>query len=109
MGMVDVYLTQNYPSTLVNSILTSSELSIRGNCIDLQKSYIFTAAKDGQICVLDLNMPGKERLIKEISNFGGSLELRIVKYHKAANELSTEDQDGRISIWSLKTGQTIYT
>ena len=54
-------------------------------------------------------MPGKERLIKEISNFGGSLELRIVKYHKAANELSTEDQDGRISIWSLKTGQTIYT
>ena len=81
MGMVDVYLTQNYPSTLVNSILTSSELSIRGNCIDLQKSYIFTAAKNGQ----------------------------IVKYHKAANELSTEDQDGRISIWSLKTGQTIYT
>ena len=109
MGMVDVYLTQNFPPTLVNSIQTSSELSIRGFCIDLQKSYIFTAAKDGQICVLDLNMPGKERLIKEISNFGGSLELRIVKYHKAANELITGDQDGRINIWSLKTGQSIYT
>ena len=54
-------------------------------------------------------MPGKERLIKEISNFGGSLELRIVKYHKAANELITGDQDGRINIWSLKTGQSIYT
>ena len=52
----------------MNSILTSSELSIRGNCIDLQKSYIFTAAKDGQICVLDLNMPEKEI---------GELEIKI--------------------------------
>lgn len=108
IGMVDVYLTQNFPPTLVNSIQTSTEYSIRGFDIDFSKYYIFTAAKNGQLCVLDLNMPGKERLIKEISNFGGMFELRVVRYHKAGNELITGDQDGRITIWSLKTGQSIY-
>ena len=48
-------------------------------------------------------------MIKEISNFGGDLQLRVIKYNRASNELITGDQIGRITIWNLKTGQPIYS
>ena len=109
MGMVDVYLTANFPPLLVNSIQTSSEAQLRGFDIDFNKGYIFTTSLSGEISVIDLSSVGKERLMKEISNFGGDFKLRVVKYHKAANELITGDQEGRIIIWNLKTGKPIYT
>ena len=78
MGMVFVYLTQNFPPLL-------------------------------QIIVLDLNKPGKEKLIKEISNFGGNMKLTVVKYYREQNQLITGDENGRIIIWNLKLGKSIFS
>ncbi len=53
-------------------------------------------------------MPGKEKLIKEISYFGGNLEIRILRYNPDNHELYSGDQKGKITVWWLKTGQSIY-
>ena len=109
MGMVFVYLTQEYPPLLVNSIQLSSEAPIKNLDINLLKSYIFTALSNGQIIVLDINKPGKEKLIKEISNFGGNMKLTVVKYYREQNQLITGDENGRIIVWNLKIGKSIFS
>ena len=72
------------------------------------KQYIFTGTNKGDISVLDLGQPGKEKLIKEISYFGGNIEIRIVRFNPIDRELYTGDQKGKITVWSLKSGQSIY-
>jgi len=109
MGMIFVYLTQNFPPLLINNIQLSSEAPIRYLEMSLLKSYIFTASSDGQIIICDLNKPGKEKLIKEISNFGGSMSLTVVKYYREQNQLITGDENGRIIIWNLKIGKSIFS
>lgn len=107
-GIVSVFLTSTFPPTIVNVIQTHSPTCIRGLDINYNKQYIFTATNKGAISVLDLGIPGKEKLIKEISYFGGNLEIRIVRYNPHDNEIFTADQKGKITVWSLKTGQSIY-
>ena len=109
MGMVFVYLTTNFPPLLVNNIQLSNEAPIKCLDINLLKSYIFSACSDGQIVVLDLNKPGKEKLIKEISNFGGNMKLTVVKYYREQNQLITGDENGRIIVWNLKLGQSVFS
>lgn len=36
-------------------------------------------------------------------------QLRLIRYNEENNELLTGDQDGRIIVWNLKMGKTIYT
>jgi hypothetical protein len=57
-----------FPPTLINLIQTTDKTSIRGIHIDFKTMYIFTGARSGNISVLELGLPGKERLIKEISS-----------------------------------------
>ena len=107
-GILSVFLTNTFPPSLVNVIQTHSVNCIRGLDIDFTKQYIFTGTTKGDISVLDLGLPGKEKLIKEISYFGGNLEIRIIKFNPIDRELYTGDQKGKITVWSLKTGQSIY-
>ena len=109
LGIILVYLTQNFPPLLVNNIQLSSEAPITSLEISLLKSYIFTSLSNGQIIVLDINKPGKEKLIKEISNFGGNMKLTVVKYYREQNQLITGDENGRIIIWNLKIGKSIFS
>ena len=107
-GILSVFLTNTFPPSLVNVIQTHSTHCIRGLDIDYVKQYIFTGTNKGDISVLDLGLPGKEKLIKEISYFGGNIEIRIIKFNPIDRELYTGDQKGKITVWSLKSGQSIY-
>ena len=107
-GVITIFITKTFPPNLVNAIQTNSYNCIRGLHIDYVKQYIFTATNRGNISVLDLGNVGKEKLIKEISYFGGNLEIRIIRYNSIKNELYTGDQNGKITIWSLKKGESIY-
>ncbi len=109
IGNLYIYLTEIKIPSLVNIIQTHTQDTIRGFDIQLKKNYIFTATNKGNISVLDLGNPGKEKLIKEISYFGGEIEIRIIRYKEENNELITGDQNGKITIWSLKTGQSIFS
>ena len=108
IGNLYIYLTEIKIPSLVNIIQTHTQDTIRGFDIQLKKNYIFTATNKGNISVLDLGIPGKEKLIKEISYFGGEIQIRIIRYKEENNELITGDQNGKITIWSLKTGQSIF-
>jgi len=107
-GILSVFMTNTFPPSLVNVIQTHTTHCIRGLDIDYSKQYIFTGTNKGDISILDLGQPGKEKLIKEISYFGGNLEIRIIRFNNIDRELYTGDQKGKITVWSLKTGQSIY-
>ena len=107
-GVLSIFLTNQFPPSLVNVIQTHTTNCIRGLDIEYHKQYIFTGTNKGDISVLDLGKPGKEKLIKEISYFGGNLEIRILRYNPDNHELYSGDQKGKITVWSLKTGQSIY-
>ena len=108
LGSLSVYLTNTFPPSLVIMVQTHTTNCIRGLDIDLVKQYIFTATNKGDISILDLGLPGKEKLIKEISYFGGNIEIRIIRFNAMDRELYTGDQKGKITVWSLKSGQSIY-
>lgn len=107
-GLLSVYMTNSYPPVEVLTIQLSAKGKIRGLHINTKKFLLFTASTSGGICVCDLGLPGKEKFIKEISSFGGVHKLRVVKYISNSNEIITGDQSGRVTIWSLKDGQSIY-
>jgi WD40 repeat protein len=107
-GILSVFLTNTFPPSLVNVIQTHSTHCIRGLDIDYVKQYIFTGTNKGDISILDLGLPGKEKLIKEISYFGGNIEIRIIRFNPIDRELYTGDQKGKITVWSLKSGQSIF-
>ena len=108
-GKISIYSADNFPPKNIKNIVTSGQSCIRAMHIDLNNNYIFTGNINGNISVLYLDLPGKEKLISEISNFGiGEMKIRICRNNKKNNELITGDEDGRVVIWSLKKGKPIY-
>jgi hypothetical protein len=93
-----VFLTNTYPPSLVAQVQTHTTNCIRALDIDFKKQYIFTGTNKGDISILDLGMPGKEKFIKEISYFGGNIEIRILRYNKENNEIYSGDQKGKITV-----------
>ncbi len=77
--------------------------------MDLMNKLLFTGSVNGRISIMNLGLPGKERLISEISSFGvGDMKIRICRTNPNTNELYTGDEVGRVTVWSLKTGKPIY-
>ena len=107
-GQIEVYLTDNFPPNLITSFKTSSGGCIRGLNINLKKQLMFTTDMIGKISVIDLNAPGKEKNISEISTFGSKSKLRIAVFDGTNSEIITGDEEGRITIWSLKSGESIF-
>ena len=110
IGQVMVYITGNEEiPTLVKIIQTHSKNVIRGLDVSIKKCYIFTSSMKGDISILDMGTPGREKFIEEISYLSAESQLRLIRYNEENNELLTGDQDGRIIVWNLKMGKTIYT
>ena len=108
-GELSVYSLKTSPPALVRNLQTSSLSSIRAFHIDYRNNYIFTGNVGGKICIMNLAPPNKERLISEISNFGvGEQKIRVCRNDPINYELITGDENGRVTIWNLKTGKPIY-
>ena len=108
-GELTVYSIKSYPPNLVRKLQTSSLSSIRAFHIDYKNKYIFTGNIGGKICIMNLTTPGKEIMISEISNFGvGDQKIRVCRNDPINYELITGDENGRVTIWNLKTGKPIY-
>ena len=109
LGELSVYSMQTYPPALVRNLQTSSLSSIRAFHIDYKNNYIFTGNVGGKICIMNLPEKNKERFISEISNFGvGEQKIRVCRNDPVNYELITGDENGRVTIWNLKTGKPIY-
>ena len=108
-GKISIYYFEKFPPININNIMTSGKSCIRAMHIDLNNNYIFTGNVNGKISVLNLGMPGKERLSSEVSCFGvGLMKIRICRNNIKNNELITGDEEGRVVIWSLKNGKPVY-
>ena len=108
-GELSVYSTTVYPPSLVRSVNTSAASCIRAAFHDKVNNLFFTGSVNGKICIMNLGTPGKERLISEMSSFSiGKMKIRVCVVNSKGNELMTGDQDGRVTVWSLKTGKPIY-
>ena len=108
-GELTVYSMKTSPPSLVRSLQTSSLSSIRAFHVDYKNNYIFTGNVAGKICIMNLPPQNKERLISEISNFGvGEQKIRVCTNDPVNYELITGDENGRVTIWNLKTGKAIF-
>ena len=108
IGQVIIYLTDKDIPVCVKIVQTHSKNNLRGLDISLRKYYIFTCSIKGDISILDLGTSGREKFVEEISYFGGDLPMRVISYNEENSELFTGDQSGRITVWSLKNGKSIY-
>lgn len=106
-GIVSVFLTSSYPPKIVQVVQTHSENCIRGMSVYVREGLIFTATNKGDISVLDLDIPGREKYMKEMTYFETHIEIRIILYFSKKNEVITGDQSGKIIIWNLKTAKPI--
>ena len=111
-GHIEVYLTDTFPPMFINDIKTSSEgYTINEFIIDYVKYYLFACCANGNICVIDLGPPGKEKLGKEISYFNyfdAKINLTSLIYIKSMGQLITGDNKGRLIFWSLRKGKPIF-
>ena len=108
IGQVIIYLTDKDIPVCAKIVQTHSKNNLRGLDISLRKYYIFTCSIKGDISILDLGTSGREKFVEEISYFGGDLPMRVISYNEENSELFTGDQSGRITVWSLKNGKSIY-
>ena len=82
---------------------------IRAVYLDNLNNTFFTGSVNGIISIIDLGVPGKERLASEISSFSiGKMKIRVCVLNIEKKELITGDEVGRVTVWSLKTGKPIY-
>ena len=108
-GEITIFSLKTFPPNLVRKLQSSSSSSIRAFHMCPEINYIFTGDADGRICTFDLPKEDKERLMSEISHFGvGEQKIRVCTCDPNTFQLITGDQNGRITIWNLKTGKPIY-
>ena len=109
-GELIVYSTAVYPPNMVRNLKTSSLSCIRAAYLDNLNQLFFTGSVNGLISVINLGMPGKERLITEMTKFSiGKMKIRVCVGNTKTNEIITGDQVGRVTVWSLKSGKPIYS
>ena len=109
IGQLFIYLTNEEKPILVKIVQTHTKNYIKGIDINPRKFFLFTATVKGDISVFDLGFSGKEKFIEEISFFGADVQLRIIRFNEENNELYTGDEKGKITVFSLKTGESIFT
>jgi len=106
--VIFVYSVINNSPVQLFSLQSTSKTAIRGFHIDFLKYFIFTGSIDGKICIFDLNQPGKERFIKEIGVLDTKKKVRVIRYHFANHEIIVGDEDGKISVYTLKGGEPLH-
>ena len=108
-GEIFVFSTLVYPPTMVKSLRISTCSCIRAAHLDNSSQLFFTGSVNGFITIINLGIPGRERLISEMSRFNiGKMKIRVCVGNPKNNELITGDQEGRVTVWSLKTGRPVY-
>jgi len=108
-GELSIYSTILYPPDRLKSLKTVAMACIRAVYLDNLNNTFFTGSVNGIISIIDLGVPGKERLASEISSFSiGKMKIRVCVLNIEKKELITGDEVGRVTVWSLKTGKPIY-
>ena len=108
IGQLLIYLSEPVIPICVKKINTHTKNSIKSLNVQIKNYLLFTATIKGQISVMDLDTPGREKYIEETSYFGANIPIRVILFNDENNELLTGDQKGKITVWSLKIGKSNF-
>ena len=112
-GVIDIFSFKRFPPNKICSTSITGVGNIRDIYININQFYVFTCDVKGKISVLDFGSINKNNnsssYCSEISQFGGKTALRAIIYDEIKKELITGDENGKIVIWSIKTGQPIFS
>jgi len=101
-GRIVVYNSNTDPLEQLSSITNPSRSCIRGVATNSYGDYCLTGATDGSISLIELGPPGKEKFAKQISSFQGKKGVRNLAWREKTREIITGDQDGIVTVWSVK-------
>jgi hypothetical protein len=113
-GIIDIYSIKRFPPNKICSTAITGLGTIKDIYINVNQFYVFSCDFKGKITVLDFGSINKannsgSNLCSEISQFGGKNPLRNIVYDENKKELITGDETGKIVVWSVKTGQPIFS
>ena len=114
-GIIEIFSIKKFPPNKVCSTSITGVGNIRDIFININQFYIFACDVKGKISVLDFgsinnnNNNNNSNFCSEISQFGGKTALRAIIYDENKKELITGDESGKIVVWSIKTGQPIFS
>ena len=114
-GVIEIYSFQKFPPNKICSTSITGVGKIKDIYININQFYIFACDMKGKISVLDFcsinnkNNSNASNCCSEISQFGGKVPLRVIIYDEIKKELITGGENGKIVIWSIKTGQPIFS
>ena len=113
-GVIDIFSFSKFPPNKICSTSITGVGNIRDIYININQFYVFTCDVKGKISVLDFGSINNKNnnnssFCSEISQFGGKISLRAIIYDEVKKELITGDESGKIVIWSIKTGQPIFS
>jgi len=113
-GIIEIFSIKKFPPNKVCSTSITGVGNIRDIYLNINQFYIFACDIKGKISVLDFgsinnNNNNNNNFCSEISQFGGKTALRAIVYDENKKELITGDENGKIVVWSIKTGQPIFS
>jgi WD40 repeat protein len=113
-GVIEIFSFKKFPPTKICSTSITGVGNIRDFYININQFYIFACDVKGKITVLDFGSINNKNNngtsdCSEISQFGGKTALRAIIYDEIKKELITGDENGKIVVWSIKTGQPIFS
>ena len=112
-GVIDIFSFKKFPPNKICSTAITGVGNIRDIFININQFYIYACDTKGKISILDFgsinNKTNSSSFCSEISQFGGKIALRTIIYDEIKKELITGNENGKIIIWSIKTGQPIFS
>ena len=111
-GIIDIFSFNKFPPNKICSTSITGVGDIKDIFININQFYIFSCDVRGKISVLDFGSINKNNNMSscsEISQFGGKTALRRIIYDENKKELITGDESGKIVVWSIKTGQPVFS
>lgn len=108
-GIIFIYSITSTAPELLTSVFTQQQGVIRGLALDNVKNYVFTGGfDDGEIAVIDIEKPGREKFAKLNASLVGKKKVRSVSWSNSRHEIFVGTQDGTVTIWNARKGQAIY-
>jgi WD40 repeat protein len=112
-GIIEIFSIKRFPPNKICSTSITGVGNIRDIFININQFYIFSCDNKCKITVLDFGSTNgnnnNNSFCSEISQFGGKTPLRAIIYDENKKELITGDESGKIVVWSIKTGQPIFS
>ena len=83
----------------------TNRCNIRGFHFDPIKNFILASSyDDGELCIFEIEKPGKEKFAKRIATFQSKSKVRSITWSSNRGEIYLGDEEGIITIFNAKIG-----